>query len=239
MPDRDLATASHSRMFIILRMKFSSASVLSIASLFLLLHKPVLAQTTGVDPLAPTHDTKSASEIDREWQVSVSKYDGARATILREVDRQGNDGPYRADWETLRKFEMPQWYEDAKFGIFIHWGVFAVPGAMNEWYPRNMYQKSDPAFQEHLKRYGTQDKFGYKDLVPQFKAEKWDPADWARLFKAAGARYVIPVAEHHDGFSLYDSGLSDWTAAKMGPKRDVIGDLARAVRAEGLHFGTS
>ena len=104
MPDRDLATASHSRMFIILRMKFSSASVLSIASLFLLLHKPVLAQTTGVDPLAPTHDTKSASEIDREWQVSVSKYDGARATILREVDRQGNDGPYRADWETLRKF---------------------------------------------------------------------------------------------------------------------------------------
>jgi alpha-L-fucosidase len=226
-------------MFIILRMKFSSASVLSIASLFLLLHKPVLAQTTGVDPLAPTHDTKSASEIDREWQVSVSKYDGARATILREVDRQGNDGPYRADWETLRKFEMPQWYEDAKFGIFIHWGVFAVPGAMNEWYPRNMYQKSDPAFQEHLKRYGTQDKFGYKDLVPQFKAEKWDPADWARLFKAAGARYVIPVAEHHDGFSLYDSGLSDWTAAKMGPKRDVIGDLARAVRAEGLHFGTS
>ena len=72
-----------------------------------------------------------------------------------------------------------------------------------------------------------------------FKAEKWDPADWARLFKAAGARYVIPVAEHHDGFALYDSGLSDWTAVKMGPKRDVIGDLARAVRAEGMHFGTS
>jgi alpha-L-fucosidase len=226
-------------MFTILRMKFSSARVLSIASFFLLFHTPVLAQTTGVDPLAPTHDTKSAAEIDREWQVSVSKYDGVRETILREVDRQDNDGPFRADWETLRKFEMPQWYKDAKFGIFIHWGVFAVPGAMNEWYPRNMYQKSDPAFQEHLKRYGMQDKFGYKDLVPQFKAEKLDPADWAWLFKAAGARYVIPVAEHHDRFSLYDSGLSDWTAVKMGPKRDVIGDLARAVRAEGLHFGTS
>jgi hypothetical protein len=78
-------------MFIILRMKFSSASLLSIASLYLLLHTPVLAQTTGVDPLAPTHDTKSAAEIDREWQVSVSKYDGAREAILREVDRQGND----------------------------------------------------------------------------------------------------------------------------------------------------
>ena len=226
-------------MFIILRMKFSSASVLSIASLFLLLHKPVLAQTTGVDPLAPTQDTKSAAEIDREWQASVAKYDGARAAILREVDRQDNDGPYRADWETLHKFQMPQWYKDAKFGIFIHWGVFAVPGAMNEWYPRNMYQPKDPTFQEHLKRYGPQDKFGYKDLVPLFKAEKWDPADWARLFKQAGARYVVPVAEHHDGFSLYDSGLSDWTAVKMGPKRDVIGDLAKAVRAEGLHFGVS
>jgi alpha-L-fucosidase len=199
----------------------------------------MLAQTAPVDPLAPTRDTKSAAEIDREWQVSVSKYDGARAALLREVERQDNDGPYRADWETLRKVEMPQWYKDAKFGIFIHWGVLAVSGAMNEWYPRNMYQESDPTFQEHRKLYGPQDKFGYKDLVPLFKAEKWDPADWARLFKAAGARYVIPVAEHHDGFALYDSGLSDWTAVKMGPKRDVIGDLARAVRAQGLHFGTS
>jgi hypothetical protein len=87
-----------------------------------------------------------------------------------EVDRQDNDGPYRADWETLRKFEMPQWYKDAKFGIFIHWGALAVSGAVNEWYPRNMYQEADPAFQEHRKLYGPQDKFGYKDLVPLFKA---------------------------------------------------------------------
>ncbi len=199
----------------------------------------VSAQTSPSDPFSPTHDTKSAAEIDREWQLSVAKYDAKRAEILNAVDAQDNAGPYRADWETLRKFEMPQWYKDAKFGIFIHWGVFSVPGSQNEWYPRNMYQQKDPAFQEHVKRYGPQDKFGYKDFIPQFKAEKWDPADWARLFKQAGARYVIPVAEHHDGFAMYGSDLSDWTAAKMGPKRDVIGDLATAVRAEGLHFGTS
>jgi len=207
--------------------------------IFLLFICALAFSQTPADPLAPTHDTKSAAEIDHEWQVSVSKYDSKRAEILREVDRQDGTGPYRADWETLRKFEMPQWYKDAKFGIFIHLSVFSVPGSQNEWYPRNMYQQKDPAFKEHIQRFGPQDKFGYKDFIPQFKAEKWEPADWAHLFKQAGARYVVPVAEHHDGFAMYNSDLSDWSAAKMGPKRDVIGDLAKAVRAEGLHFGTS
>ncbi|MFZ1973770.1 MAG: alpha-L-fucosidase [Candidatus Acidiferrales bacterium] len=186
-----------------------------------------------------THGVKSAAEIDREWQAAVSKYDAARAAILKEVDRQADEGPYRPDWETLQEYEIPQWYKDAKFGIFIHWGVFSVPGLGNEWYPRNMYQQKEPEFQQHIQKYGPQDKFGYKDLIPLFRAEKWDPADWAKLFKAAGARYVIPVAEHHDGFAMYDSALSDWSAAKMGPRRDVISELSRAVRAEGLHFGTS
>jgi alpha-L-fucosidase len=114
-----------------------------------------------------------------------------------------------------------------------------VPGIENGWYPRNMYQPKNPAFAAHINKYGPQDKFGYKDLIPLFKAAKSDPADWARLFKQAGARYVIPVAEHHDGLAMYDSGLSDWTAAKMGPKRDMVGELAQHVRAEGLHFGAS
>lgn len=200
-----------------------------------------VAQTVSqtADPLAPTHGIKSAAEIDREWQTSVAKYDAKRAAILKEVNAQANDGPYRPDWETMRSYQMPQWYKDAKFGIFIHWGALSVSEIVNEWYPRNMYQQDNNAFQEHIKKYGTQDKVGYKDLVAQFKAEKWDPNDWAKLFKEAGARYVIPVAEHHDGFAMYDSDLSDWTAVKMGPKRDTIGELAKAVRAEGLHFGTS
>ena len=218
-------------------LRCSSVRVLGLAILCITLS--AVAQNGQQDPLSPTHDVESAAEIDREWQAAVSKYDGARAAILKDLDRQADDGPYRPDWETLQKYEIPQWYKDAKFGIFIHWGVLSVSGIGNEWYSRNMYQQKEPEFQQHIKKYGPQDKFGYKDLIPLFRAEKWDPADWAKLFKAAGARYVIPVAEHHDGFAMYDSALSDWSAAKMGPRRDVIGELAEAVRAEGLHFGTS
>jgi alpha-L-fucosidase len=102
-----------------------------------------------------------------------------------------------------------------------------------------MYLPESDEYKHHIATYGAVDKFGYKDFVPMFKAERFDPAAWARLFREAGAKYVVPVAEHHDGFAMYDSGLSDWTAAKMGPHRDVIGELAKTVRAEGLHFGAS
>jgi alpha-L-fucosidase len=200
-----------------------------------------LGQTqTPADPLAPTHGVKSAEEIDREWQASVSKYDAKRNAVLEEADRQAHDGPYRPDWETLRNYQIPQWFQDAKFGIFLHWGVYAVPGAVNEWYPHNMYRPGDPAYEHFQKTYGPlASGLGYKDFIPKFRAEKFDPADWANLFRQAGAKYVIPVAEHHDGFSMYDSDLSDWTVVKMGPRRDTLGDLAKAVRAAGLHFGLS
>jgi alpha-L-fucosidase len=215
----------------------------SLASVFLLAAPMCFAQSvplpTGTDPMAPTHGVKTAEQIDQEWQKSVAKYDAPRKALLAEAEKQANDGPYRADWETLKKYETPQWYKDAKFGIFIHWGVYSVPGAENEWYPRNMYRPSEGAYKFHVEHFGPQDQVGYKDLIPKFKAEHWDPAAWAHLFKEAGAMYVVPVAEHHDGFSMYDSGLSDWTAVKMGPKRDVIGDLSKAIRAEGLHFGLS
>ena len=213
--------------------------------LFALLVAPHLpAQTPATDPLAPTHGVKSAEQIDQEWQKSVAKYDAQRNALLKEADRQANDGPFRPDWESLRHYEIPQWYKDAKFGIFIHWGVYSVPGAESEWYPRNMYKPEEGAYKDFQARFASKDPaqkdaVGYKDFIPKFRAENWDPAAWASLFKEAGAKYVVPVAEHHDGFSMYDSGLSDWTAVKMGPKRDVIGDLAKAVRAEGLHFGLS
>ena len=177
--------------------------------------------------------------IDHAWQKASAKYDAPRTSLLNDVDRVGQQGPFRPDWESLQKYEAPDWYKDAKFGIFIHWGVYSVPAFGSEWYPRDMYRQDSDVFKHHIATYGPQDKFGYKDFVPMFKAEKFDPAAWARLFKEAGAKYVVPVAEHHDGFAMYDSGISDWTAAKMGPHRDVIGDLAKAVRAEGLHFGAS
>ena len=115
---------------------------------------PLLAPAQDADPSAPTHGVKSAEQIDKEWQDSVSKFDLRRNALLQEEDRQAHDGPYRPDWETLRNHEIPQWFKDAKFGIFIGWGVYAVPGAVNEWYPHNMYQPGDPAHEDFVKRVG-------------------------------------------------------------------------------------
>lgn len=146
---------------------------------------------------------------------------------------------YEPTWESLGRYAVPRWYEHAKFGIFIHWGVYAVPAFGNEWYPRNMYLQGSPEFEHHVATYGPQADFGYKDFIPRLTAERFDPEEWARLFEESGARYVVPVAEHHDGFAMYDSALSEWTAAKMGPERDVVGELAAAVRARGMVFGVS
>jgi alpha-L-fucosidase len=201
----------------------------------------------GVSAIASLHGQNATSPtvsqdpmtIDLMWQKASSKYDPERVTLLKQVDDVNHHGPFRPDWESLEKYEAPDWYRDAKFGIFIHWGVYSVPAFGSEWYPRLMYIEGSPEYKHHIATYGSLDKFGYKEFIPMFKADHFDPAAWAQLFKKAGAKYVVPVAEHHDGFAMYDSGLSDWTAAKMGPHRDTTGELAKAVRAEGLHFGLS
>jgi alpha-L-fucosidase len=146
---------------------------------------------------------------------------------------------YDASWESLKRYRVPEWFKDAKFGIFLHWGVYAVPAAGNEWYPRNMYLKDNPMYKHHRETWGDQSKFGYKDFIPLFKAEKWDPQRWVKLFKQAGAKFVVPVAEHHDGFAMYASSHTRWNSVEMGPRRDVVGELAKAVRAQGLKFGAS
>ncbi len=146
---------------------------------------------------------------------------------------------YTPDWESLSQYKVPEWFRDAKFGIFIHWGVYSVPAYVNEWYPRNMYRKGTSQYNYHLETYGSQKEFGYKDFIPMFKAEKWDPEAWASLFKESGARYVVPVAEHHDGFPMYDCSFTEYNAFKMGPKRDIIGELLEACRASGLKAGVS
>jgi len=150
---------------------------------------------------------------------------------------------YQPTWESLSNYQCPAWFQDAKFGIFIHWGVYSVPAFGSEWYPRWMYLDSTVwglnYYQHHAKTYGTPDKFGYKDFIPMFKAEKFDPDQWADIFKRSGARYIVPVAEHHDGFAMYNTSLSRWNAMNMGPKRDIIGELSEAVRKQGLIFGLS
>lgn len=193
-----------------------------------------LAQVT-----APTVGTINAETIDRTWHESGKGFDAERRRLLERVAEGAAQGPFRADWVSLQGYRAPTWYEDAKFGIFIHWGIYTVPEFGNEWYSRNMYKPGTPEFAHHVATYGTQDRFGYKDLIPLFKAPRFDPRAWAVLFREAGARYVVPVAEHHDGFAMYDSQLSDWTAMKMGPHRDIVGELATAIRAEGMHLGLS
>jgi len=215
---------------------FRMCSAILPAVLVAALSRGSVAQTESAT--APTN-AQTAEQIDESWQKATAKYDSARSAILDRVDQVNRKGAFHDDWETLQHYQVPEWYKDAKFGIFIHWGVYSVPAFGSEWYPREMYRKGSPEFEHHIATYGAQDKFGYKDFIPMFKAEHFDPAEWARLFKEAGARYVVPVFEHHDGFSMYDCGLSDWTAVKMGPHRDLAGDLATAVRAEGLHLGAS
>jgi alpha-L-fucosidase len=214
---------------------------LSLATAALFLASPpwcVLAQTTA-DGTAPTANALTPEQIDAQWIAANSKYDGERKRILADVESAVAAGPFRDDWQSLRAYQAPEWFRDAKFGIFIHWGVYSVAGFGSEWYSRNMYQQGMPDFAHHVATYGPQTNVGYKDLIPKLTAEHFDPNAWAKLFHDAGARYVVPVAEHHDGFPMYESNLTDWCAGKMGPKRDVLGELAKAVRAEGMHLGAS
>lgn len=158
---------------------------------------------------------------------------------LKQIDQVIEKGPYSADWNSLSAYRVPEWYKNAKFGIFIHWGIYSVPAFGNEWYSRNMYIQGSPEFEHHRKTYGEHKDFGYKDFIPMFKAEKFEPASWAELFQKAGARYVVPVAEHHDGFQMYQSEVSEWNAVNMGPGRDVLGELSREFNRRGMINGAS
>jgi alpha-L-fucosidase len=133
----------------------------------------------------------------------------------------------------------PDWFRDAKFGIYTHWGVFSVPAFSSEWYSRNLYQPNHTAHRHHVEIFGPTDKFGYKDFIPRFTAEKFNADEWAELFRQAGARFAGPVAEHADGFAMWDSALTHWNAKEMGPRRDVVGELEKAIRRRGLKFVAS
>ncbi len=148
-------------------------------------------------------------------------------------------GPFEPTWESIKEnYKVPQWFVDAKFGIMLHWGLYAVPAHQSEWYATHMYNNPE-IIKWHTEHFGPPGKFGYKDFIPLFTAAKFDPDAWATLFKASGAKYIIPTAEHHDGFALWDSKLTKWDAMDMGPHRDLIGDLAKAARKQGLKFGVS
>lgn len=158
---------------------------------------------------------------------------------LEKIEKVIKQGPYSDNWNSLSNYSVPEWYMNVKFGIFIHWGVYSVPAFGNEWYSRNMYIKNSREFEHHKKVYGEQKDFGYKDFIPMFKAENYDASKWAELFKEAGARYVVPVAEHHDGFQMYKSKISHWNSYEMGPEIDHLDELKKACESKGITFGAS
>lgn len=158
---------------------------------------------------------------------------------LKRIDGVIETGNYKDTWESLSAYQVPDWYADSKFGIFIHWGVYSVPAFGSEWYSRNMYIQGSEEYEHHLRTYGAHRDFGYKDFIPMFKAEKFDADEWLDLFQRAGAQYIVPVAEHHDGFQMYKSGISRWNAYEMGPKRDIVGELSEAAKRHGIINGAS
>ena len=181
---------------------------------------------------------EAPSMVDHSWippRVELRE----DATALREIDRVIDAGPYSSTWESLQGYRPARWFGESKFGIFIHWGVYSVPAFADEWYSRNMYRQDRPEFDHHRETFGDQAAFGYKDFIPNFTMGEFDPVAWASLFRRAGAQYVVPVAEHHDGFAMYASERTRWAVSQMGPNRDVFGDLAQAMRAQSLAVGGS
>lgn len=140
--------------------------------------------------------------------------------------------------ESLQNYECPEWFRDAKFGIYVHWGVYSV-AEYGEWYAREMYMEGHKVYNYHLENYGHPSQFGYKDLIPLWKAEKFDPDSWLSLFKDAGAKYFTPCAVHHDGFELWDSKYTPYNAVNMGPKKDLLGMMRNSSIKYGLRFGVT
>ncbi len=171
--------------------------------------------------------------------------------IIGNISAQNNKQEYQPNFESLEKVSpVPEWFKDAKFGIYFHWGVYSVPAYSNEWYPRTMFIKGTPENKHHIEKYGDISEWPYNNFItgakdkqgnfvqfaPKLKSEggKFDPEEWAQLFADAGARFAGPVAEHHDGFSMWASKVNPWNAKDMGPKLDLVGLLTDAIRKKNM-----
>lgn len=176
------------------------------------------------------------------------------ATLIFPVSAQQNaksEGPFQPTEKSFEDYRYPDWFRDAKFGIWSHWGPQAVP-RQGDWYAKKMYEnqgwdwsknaysdKPDWDYTYHVEHYGHPSKFGYKDIIPLWKAERWDPEKLMTLFKKVGARYFVSMATHHDNFFLWNSKLHRWNSVNMGPKKDMVGLWQKAAKKEGLRFGVS
>ncbi|WP_295771283.1 alpha-L-fucosidase [uncultured Mucilaginibacter sp.] len=147
-------------------------------------------------------------------------------------------GPFLPSWNSLEQYQVPDWFRDAKFGLWAHWGPQCQP-EYGDWYAKGMYEEGSSAYKYHLKTYGHPSKFGFKDVINEWKADKWDPAELVSLYKEAGAKYFVALANHHDNFDLYPNKYQKWNSTNIGPKKDLIKGWEKAARDNGLRFGVS
>lgn len=187
----------------------------------------------------------NSAGFDMAPETNLAVVNGA----MKQIPVKMAPGPVEPTWESLKQnYKVPAWFIGAKFGIFMHFGIFSVPAHKNEWYEKFMYaggedstlkemRNHDSLLAWHTEHFGPPDKFGYKDFIPMFKAEKFNADAWALLFKEAGARYVVAPAQHHENFAMWDSKVTPFNAMRMGPKRDVAGELADAIRKQDMKFG--
>ncbi len=218
-------------------------AVLSSAAALALGDTLAFAQRGGVaapnPEIASGGNSGSGPGADMSPRATAAQVSAAVAALPDQIP----PGPFQPTWDSLQaNYRIPQWFVEAKFGIFMHWGLYTVPayrdGGASEWYETHLYS-GGATLPWHTQKFGPLAEFGYKDFIPLFTCDKFDPDAWALLFKKSGAKYVIPTAQHHDNFSLWDSKANPINAKNMGPKRDLIGDLAAAVRRQGLKFGVS
>jgi alpha-L-fucosidase len=172
--------------------------------------------------------TRSTAAIGSSEEVGMSAIQNGELDVAA--------GPFEPTWESLREFQCPDWFRDAKLGFWSHWGPQSVP-MYGDWYARNMYLEGHPQYLHHWRTYGHPSQRGYKDIVPLWKAERFDPESLMRRFVAAGGRYFVSQAVHHDNFDAYDSAHNPWNATRVGPMRDIVGAWRAAAQAHSLPFG--
>src|SRR5580704_5368372 len=174
--------------------------------------------------------------VNRRKLLQMMGSAGSALALRRFASAQA--GSFQPTRKSLESYRIPEWYRDAKFGIWAHWGPQSAI-ERGDWYARNMYMQGSDQYLYHAETYGHPSKVGYKDLVNNWKAEKWDPDHLMSLYKKAGAKYFFSMGVHHDNFDLWDSKYTRWNAVNMGPKRDVVGTWQKAAHKQGLRFGVS